>query len=94
MAQVTVKKEFVRKEIVKNCVGVEVISLEELQENQIGMKIQNMSSKDQNQNDLQKINKILLKIAKKSKNNDKALNSIIPFKALKQKLVYRNYNAY
>ena len=92
MAQVIIKKEFIKKEIVKNCVGAELFELSLLPENKIEKEDKNDLKKEQK--NLKKINKTLLKIAKKSKYNNNFLNAIIPFKAVKQKLGYRNFAVY
>ena len=87
MAQATVKKG-----LVKNCINIDSIVIENLPENNIE-KIAPKKVKKQ-QIDPKKINKTLLKIAKKSKYNNNYFHAITPFKGVKQKLIYRNYGVY
>ena len=90
MAQIIVKKE-----PTKNWINIDSVVIENLPGNEIQtvmpMKVKKVKKQ---QIDSKKINKILLKIAKKSKYNNNYYHALTTFKTVKQKLVYRNYVAY
>ena len=84
MAQATIKKE-----IVQNSIDVDLLVLETPKTTIKEKPKKNHKKKEVN---LKKINKTLLKIAKKSKYNNNYFNAITPFKdGIQKYLIYRNY---
>ena len=90
MAQATIKKEIVQKKS-SNSIDFDLLVLKTLK---VIIKEKPKKIHKNKEGKLKKINKTLLKIAKKSKYNSDYIRAITPFKRVGLKLVYRNYVLY